>query len=293
MQLKPVLCFGEIVWDALPAGIFLGGAPLNVAYHLNRLGRPALPVSRVGDDFLGKETLRRLKAKEVSTKLIQTDANLPTGAVVVELNPAGDARYTICEPAAWDAIGMTDALSLAGREAAAVVYGSLALRKEDANPATLAALLGAAPVRLCDVNLRAPFDDRERVLAWAGKATHIKLNEEELERLSPVSIAEGLERALEALAETTGVGHLILTRGGEGAHVWKEGRFLSAAVPEVEVADTVGAGDAFTAAYLDAFLKGEAEEACLERAVKLGAFVAGRNGAQPDYGDGPSDNVSA
>jgi len=292
MELKPVLCFGEIVWDALPAGIFLGGAPLNVAYHLNRLGRPALPVSRVGKDFLGEETLRRLEAKEVSTKLIQRDADLPTGAVVVELDPSGDARYTICEPAAWDAIGMTDGLSRMAGDAVAVVYGSLALRKEDANPATLSALLEAAPVRLCDVNLRAPHDDRERVLDWAGKATHIKLNEEELERLSPVPVAEGLERALEALAETTGVGHLILTRGGDGAHVWKEGRVLSAAVPEVEVADTVGAGDAFTAAYLDAFLRGESAEACLDRAVKLGAFVAGRSGAQPDYGDGPPEGVS-
>ena len=287
--MKSILCFGEIVWDALPAGIFLGGAPLNVAYHLNRLGRPALPVSRVGDDFLGKETLRRLEAKKVSTGLIQTDPSLPTGAVVVELNPSGDARYTICEPAAWDAIGMTDTLSRAGGDAVAVVYGSLALRKDEANPATLSTLLETAPVRLCDVNLRAPFDDRDRVLEWAGKATQIKLNEEELDRLSPVPIAEGMERALEALAETTGVGHLILTRGGDGAHVWNEGHFLSAAVPEVAVEDTVGAGDAFTAAYLDAFLKGEGTENCLQRAVKLGAFVAGRNGAQPDYGAGSSE----
>ncbi|MFO7725381.1 MAG: PfkB family carbohydrate kinase [Oceanipulchritudo sp.] len=282
MKLKPVLCFGEIVWDALPAGIFLGGAPLNVAYHLNCLGRPGLPVSRVGDDFLGEETLRRLHGKGVSDELIQTDDDLPTGAVVVDLDPAGDARYDIREPAAWDAIEATEKLLHAGGKAAALVYGSLALRK-DVNRVALSALLEAAPVRLCDVNLRAPFDDRERVLEWAAKATHVKLNGEELDRLSPVSTGEGLEKALAALAETTGVGHFILTRGGEGAHVWKEGRFLSAPVPEVEVADTVGAGDAFTAAYLDAFLKGEEASDCLERAVELGAYVAGRNGAQPDY----------
>jgi fructokinase len=282
MSEESILCFGEIVWDALPEGIFLGGAPLNVAYHLNRLGRKAFPVSRLGDDFLGEETRRRLESRSVPLDLVETDPELPTGAVVVRLDDSGDARYTICEPAAWDRIGFSEALAGHADHAAALVYGSLAMR-EETNGKTLERLVASIPVRLCDVNLRAPFDDRDRVLHWARKATVIKLNEEELAQLSPVSPDEGFALSLEGLAELTGVGHLVLTRGGEGAMVWKDGVLHEAEVPEVRVADTVGAGDAFTAGYLNAFLGGSDAGECLRKAVGLGAFVAGKRGAQPEY----------
>lgn len=277
-----ILCFGEIVWDALPEGIFLGGAPLNVAYHLNRHKQRALPVSAIGVDFLGDETVRRLEAREIPADLVNRDGQRPTGAVVVALNASGDARYTILENAAWDAIPLSARLREEAARSTALVYGSLALR-EAPNRETLSFLLEKVPLRLCDVNLRAPYDRPDGVLPWARKATHIKLNDEELEVLSPVSPQEGLEASLKALAELTGVDHLILTRGGEGAAVLAEGAYFEAAVPEVEVADTVGAGDAFTAAYLNALIQGKAVADCLQAAVKLGAYVAGRNGAQPDY----------
>jgi fructokinase len=277
-----ILCFGEIVWDALPEGIFLGGAPLNVAYHLNRHKQRALPVSAIGVDFLGDETVRRLEAREIPADLVNRDGQRPTGAVVVALNASGDARYTILENAAWDAIPLSTRLREEAARSTALVYGSLALR-EAPNRETLSFLVEKVPLRLCDVNLRAPYDRPDSVLPWARKATHIKLNDEELEVLSPVPPQEGLEVSLKALAELTGVDHLILTRGGEGAAVLAEGAYFEAAVPEVEVADTVGAGDAFTAAYLNALIQGKAVADCLQAAVKLGAYVAGRNGAQPDY----------
>jgi fructokinase len=278
-----ILCFGEIVWDALPAGIFLGGAPLNVAYHLNRLGCRALPVSRVGADFLGDETLRRLKDAGVATELVQIDPDAPTGAVVVALNDAGDASYTILQPVAWDAIEETPQLDREAAAAAALVYGTLATRSAG-NAALLAKLLEAVPFSLCDVNLRQPHDDPGNALKWAARASVIKLNEEELQQLAP----EAGERAdiaerVAALSRKTGVQTIVVTRGGDGAALLHDGRVIQRPSPKVKVADTVGAGDAFTAAFLDGLLKGGDPEHALDDALRLGAFVASRHGAQPDH----------
>jgi fructokinase len=278
-----ILCFGEIVWDALPRGVFLGGAPLNVAYHLNRLGRRALQVSRVGADFLGAETLRRLRAAGVATDLIQIDDDAATGAVVVSLDRAGDASYEILHPVAWDRIAGTPELESAAASAEALVYGTLATRSES-NAALLSRLLDAVPFRLCDVNLRRPHDDPANALKWAARASVIKLNEEELEQLAPEAGDKARlgERAA-ALSARTGVGTIVVTRGGKGAAVLHDGAFTSRPSPKVEVADTVGAGDAFTAAFLDGLLKDGDPVGALDAALRLGAFVASRHGAQPEH----------
>lgn len=275
-----ILCFGEIVWDSLPEGIFLGGAPLNVAFHLNRMGNAALPVSRVGRDYLGEETRRRLESFDVTTSLIQTDPELRTGTVQVVLDSGGDARYEIVEPAAWDRIGWTPGLAAASG-ARALVYGSLATRSPG-NAEVLEKLIHAIPFRLCDVNLRPPYDDPDNARSWASRADVVKLNEEELERLAPAN-SGGLHGQARALADQLGAETLVVTRGGAGALVLRGGEFLDSPAPEVEVRDTVGAGDAFTAAFLDALLRGLPAETALQRALRLGALVAGRRGAQPDY----------
>lgn len=284
MKKDAILCFGEIVWDALPAGIFLGGAPLNVAYHLTRLGHRAFPVSRIGRDFLGEETLRRLKRGGVSTNLIQEDREHHTGAVVISLDESGDATYEIREPAAWDFIEPSGDLMEQAGTAAALVYGTLATRSPG-NARLLEQLLEAVPVSVCDVNLRKPYDDIENALLWAGKASLIKLNEEELARLVP-DAAGDIGRQAGALAEKAGVKTIVVTRGGDGALVWHEGNCSEKPSPDVDVADTVGAGDAFTAGFLSHYLKGADMETALEKALLLGGFVAGRSGAQPDYAAG-------
>lgn len=278
---QPILCFGEIVWDAMPSGIYLGGAPLNVAFHLNQLGHPALPVSRIGDDFLGRETLRRLKAADVAIDLIQADASHETGAVLVELDESGDASYEILEPAAWDFIRGEEKLMEQARAARALVYGSLATRSPG-NARLLGELLDRVPLSLCDVNLRKPYDDPENAIKWASRATIVKLNDEELDRLSPEG-DDGLEDKAAALAARLGVRTLVVTRGGKGAFVFHEGKGIARPAPEVEVADTVGAGDAFTAGFLGGFLESGSVEEALEEALELGAFVAGRSGAQPAH----------
>lgn len=277
-----ILCFGEIVWDALPEGLFLGGAPLNVAYHLHRLGNTACPVSRVGRDFLGRESLRRLRSYGVDTSLVQEDAEAETGAVLIQLSESGDADYTILEHVAWDRITADEQLAQAVGSAAALVYGSLSTRSSE-NRRTLDWLIREIPVRLCDVNLRKPYDDPETVLEWASRATIIKLNEDELNRLCGMEATESLEQKTKALASRTGVQTVVVTRGGAGAAILHHDRFQVGESPPVEVADTVGAGDAFTAGYLDARLRGLDTETCLQRALRVGAWVAGHRGAQPTY----------
>jgi fructokinase len=277
-----ILCFGEIVWDALPEGIFLGGAPLNVAYHLNQLGRRAFPVSRIGKDFLGAQTLRNLKRAGVSEELIQTDETYHTGAVVVSLSESGDASYEILQPAAWDFIQATDALMEHASRAGGLVYGSLATRSEH-NAKLLAELIDLVPFSVCDVNLRKPFDNPENALKWASKASLVKLNDEELDQLSPESSGSRLEDKAAALAARIGVKTLVVTRGGEGAYVFHEGKGHGRPAPKVEVADTVGAGDAFTAAFISTFMDNGDVAAALDKALRLGAFVAGQRGAQPTY----------
>ena len=278
----PILCFGEIVWDAMPEGIFLGGAPLNVAYHLTRLGFPALPVSRIGRDFLGDQTLRRLKDFHVTTDLIQEDETHPTGAVVISLDEKGDADYRILEPVAWDFIEPDDSLMQVASTARAIVYGTLATRSPG-NAEVLGRLLDRIPFSVCDVNLRKPHDDPKKALEWASRANVVKLNEDELGRLTP-DIAEGsLAVRVAALSNRLPARTIVVTCGGEGAYVWHEGVGISRKGPPVEVADTVGAGDAFTAAFLGGYLRTESVDRSLDMALHFGSYVAGQRGAQPDY----------
>lgn len=286
----PVLCFGEIVWDALPSGIYLGGAPLNVAFHLQQLGTAALPVSAVGNDFLGDEVIRRLALKKVSTKWIQRRRE-PTGSVVAHIGAAGDARYDILENRAWDHIEASAALMAIAGGATALVYGSLAARS-DSSRHTLQQLLAAAPLKLCDVNLRAPHDAPEAVLPLARQADWLKLNREELARLAPSGLlradtadsAADLPAAqLATFADWVGVANIIVTCGGDGAIVWSGGQRYAQAAPRIKVSDTVGAGDAFTARFLHGVLRQEATQQCLKAAVELGAWVASQPGAQPDH----------
>jgi fructokinase len=277
-----ILCFGEIVWDALPDGLFLGGAPLNVAYHLNKLGCPAYPVSRIGRDFLGEETTRRLKAAGIPDDLVQVDAAQHTGAVVVSINNDGDASYTILEPASWDFIEMQPELQAAAAGARALVYGTLSTRSE-ANTRLLEELIDEVPFTLCDVNLRKPFDDPANALRWASRATVVKLNDEELDVLSPAEKTATLEEKATGLVELLGAETVVVTRGGKGALVVSNGTCHSVPSPKIEVADTVGAGDAFTAAFLSVYIETRSAEKALEKAIQLGAYVASQRGAQPKY----------
>ena len=284
-----VLCFGEVLWDCLPTGGLPGGAPLNVAYHLARLGAEPRMISAVGADALGDEMLGYLTARGLSTEHVARHRRLPTGIVTVSLSASGQPSYTIEEGVAWDDIAGSGSWRAALPGAEAIVFGSLAARTA-ANRGALDELL-AAPglLRVMDVNLRAPFDERDQVLALARRADWIKLNDHELVALTGAATGEGdwpgsLRPMIEALAEATGCCRICVTGGARGAVLWNDGSFFSADAPEVIVRDTIGAGDAFTAALVHGLLTAPGEDqAILERACALGALVASLPGGQPDY----------
>ncbi|PQJ34926.1 hypothetical protein BSZ35_10245 [Salinibacter sp. 10B] len=278
-----ILCVGEILWDALPDGLFLGGAPFNVACHLRALGEDVGFVSRVGNDVLGDEALRRLRVYGLETDLMQVDDTLPTGFVRVALDDGGEPDYEIVEPAAWDAITLSDPLQQRGERAAAVVFGSLAQRAGTSRQ-TIQALCETNALRIFDINLRPPYIDRDVVERSLSIADVVKLNDHELHRLRTwFGLPNGAEAAMGALADTFGCSAVCVTLGGEGARLWNEGQYWSHPGYATEVADTVGAGDAFLAAFLSGIINDQNGEILLDRANRLGAFVASRSGALPSY----------
>jgi fructokinase len=277
----PVLCFGEVLWDSLPGGLFLGGAPFNVAYHLRSLGIDALMVSAVGDDALGGIIRRRAAEKGIPTGLLGTEPSAPTGLVHVSLDGAGNASYEIVQPAAWDFIRMTPELRAAAAGASALVFGSLAQRG-GVTRATLLELLGLDLLKVFDVNLRPPFDDPGVVEAGLSRSQVVKLNDQEFLRLArwfglPRSPREGAG----ALALRYGPTTVCITRGAKGAALWHEERWSEHPGYSVRVRDTVGAGDAFLASLLKGVLDGQTDQEILKRANAHGAFVATRDGATP------------
>jgi len=281
MASSEILCVGEVLWDALPEGLFLGGAPFNVACHLRGAGLPASMVSRVGDDRLGEEVLRRATRYGVGVDLIQTDSALPTGFVRVAIDESGNPAYEILAPAAWDAIEPSEALLLRAREARAIVFGSLAQR-DARSRATIARLWESDAMAVFDVNLRPPFDDRDVVDRSLRRADVVKLSEQELASVAEWFALRGTQRAqVAALAETFSCDVVCLTRGSQGAALWNDGRWTEHPGFKVEVRDTVGAGDAFLAVLLAGLFAGGSDASLLQHANLIGAYVATQYGAVP------------
>jgi len=280
---KPVLCIGEALWDGLPLGLFLGGAPVNVAQHMAQLGVPTACVSCVGDDTLGDEIRARLETRGVDTAFLQTDASLDTGFVKVTMGDGGIPSYDIVRPSAWDAIQTTEALLAAAEAAPAVIFGSLAQR-DATSAATIQAVVAAAQKRVFDVNLREPFVDQEAILACMQDLYLLKINDEELERMAGwVGCSTDEKTAAAALAAKYNIQLVCVTRGGKGAALWiSQGEeWLEHPGYGVTPIDTVGAGDSFLARLMQGLLAGEAPAAALSCANAMGAFVATQNGATP------------
>jgi fructokinase len=285
-QESEILCVGEVLWDALPEGLFLGGAPFNVACHLHALGQKVAVVSRVGDDRLGREALRRMKHRGMTTDLIQVDTTLETGFVQVIFDEEGGTEgpgYIIPQPVAWDALALTGALSERASQADAIVFGNLAQRQETARR-TVRGLLDTDALKILDVNLRPPYTEPVVVEASLNKADVVKLNEEELVEISSwVGRSGPLRDVMEALARRFECRAVCVTRGAEGSAIWHQGAWAERKSYQVKVQDAVGAGDAFLAALLSGFLDGRDCDEVLDLASKLGAYVASRSGATPEY----------
>jgi fructokinase len=281
MSAAEVLCVGEVLWDALPEGLFLGGAPFNVACHLRATGAVVSMVSRIGADRLGDEVLRRAKRYGVDTELIQIDDELPTGFVRVIVDDAGNPSYEILAPAAWDAIGPSEALLGRAARARAIVFGTLAQRDERSRR-TIQRLWDTKALMVFDVNLRPPFEDAQIVKQSLQRADVVKLSEDELTRIATwFDLGSTPRDAMTALADSFECSVVCMTRGSEGAVLLHDGVWTEHAGFEVEVRDTVGAGDAFLAVLLAGLLSGTSDEALLQHANLAGAYVVTQFGAVP------------
>lgn len=280
---KPaIVCFGEVLWDLLPSGKVAGGAPMNVAFHVNQFGMQSKMISSVGDDDLGKELKRFLEGKGVSTEFIQTDNTFPTGVVNVTLDAGGSPSYEIVSPVAWDNIHLDARVKDAVKAADALAFGSLACRTER-NKQTLFEYLEVAKARVFDVNLRTPFYSQPLIESLLAKADIVKMNDEELVLIAGWSGADGDERAqMEFLRNKFGLDLLILTRGKDGAACLDGKGFYEHPGFPVTVKDTIGSGDSFLAAFLSKYLVGENTRECLLFAGAVGAMVATRAGGTPE-----------
>ena len=288
MERKTIVAVGEVLWDLLPEGIFLGGATFNAAYHLRALGHESLLLSKVGRDVLGDEIDRRMDLAGMSRETLQHSDELPTGIVLVEVDDDGTPSYEIVRNVAWDDVEIDAAAAAAVDRAELVLFGSLSQRSETTRRAIRTTWKRAVP-KCFDVNLRAPHDDREVVLASLEASSIVKLNDEELLRVAGwTGIAAPRDSDPASLMQTIARRHdiatLCVTRGAEGAVLLHDGDIHEHPGFRVDVEDTVGAGDAFLAAFLDAYFEGVPPSAWLERGNRLAAYVASSRGATPPSG---------
>ena len=289
MSKSNILCFGEILWDLLPeelGGRIAGGAPMNVAYHLNALGIDANIISRVGNDDLGLELKTFLSKKAISTAYVQTDNVLPTGVVDVTLDEKGSPSYKIVQPVAWDNIMLTDDIKKAVSEADALVFGSLICRNE-ASKQTLFELLDLARTTVFDVNLRPPFYAKDLIEPLLQKANIVKMNEDELNIISKWnSLETDFTEQIREVQERYDIQTLIVSHGSVGAYCLENDVLYFQKAFDIIVKDTIGSGDAFLAGFLSEKMKGNAPQACLKKACAMGAFVATQSGATPAITEG-------
>ena len=284
-----VVGMGEALWDMLPEGKKIGGAPANFAYHVSQFGLDSRVVSAVGEDELGAEILKNFREKKLNC-MIET-VPYPTGTVQVELDANGVPCYDIREGVAWDNIPFTPALEGLARQTRAVCFGSLAQRSVVSRE-TINRFLDAMPggedrYKIFDINLRQGFYTKEILCNSMRKCNILKINDEELVTVSRMFGYPGIDLQDKCwiLLAKYNLRMLILTCGVNGSYVFTPGEISFVETPKVEVADTVGAGDSFTAAFVASVLKGLPVAEAHRIAVETSAFVCTRHGAMPALPD--------
>lgn len=281
-----VVGMGEALWDVLPEGKKIGGAPANFAYHVSQFGLPSRVVSAVGNDPLGREIVENFTSKGLN-HLIE-EVPYPTGTVQVEIDPAGVPQYDIKENVAWDNIPYTARLEALAGQTRAVCFGSLAQRNVVSRD-TINRFLDAMPqtadsLVVFDVNLRQGFYTKEILCNSMKRCNILKINDEELVTVSRMFGYPGIDLQDKCwiLLGKYNLRMLILTCGINGRYVFTPGNVSFQPTPKVEVADTVGAGDSFTAAFIASLLKGKSVTEAHALAVRTSAFVCTRKGAMPE-----------
>lgn len=280
-----VVGLGEALWDMLPEGKQIGGAPANFAYHAMLFCHEATVVSAVGEDALGKELTARLRAKQLNLEIPTVDH--PTGTVEIQLSEEGIPRYEILREVAWDYIPFTEGMASLAAQTDAVCFGSLAQRHITSRR-SIQRFIDAMPNqgrihKVFDINLRQCFYDRALLADSFQRATTVKLNDEELPIVTQLFGLKGEnpEEQCRQLMELFTLRMVILTCGTKGSYVFADTQSSFLDTPKVCVADTVGAGDAFTGAFIGALLNGQSLREAHAIAVRHSAFVCTQAGAMP------------
>lgn len=280
-----VVGMGEALWDVLPEGKKIGGAPANFAYHVSQFGLPSCVVSAVGNDPLGHEIVENFTSKKLNQLIAEVP--YPTGTVHVEIDQAGIPQYEIKENVAWDNIPFTPELEQLAARTKAVCFGSLAQRNVVSRN-TINSFLDAMPqtpdsLVVFDVNLRQGFYDKEILCNSMERCNILKINDEELMTLSHMFGYPDIDMQDKCwiLLAKYNLKMLILTCGINGSYVFTPGNVSFQPTPKVEVADTVGAGDSFTATFIASILRGKSVPEAHALAVQVSAYVCTQNGAMP------------
>lgn len=279
---KVIVGIGELLWDMLPSGKAIGGAPANFAYHAGRLGEEGWVVSAVGDDALGHEILDVLDEKRLHNLVAMVDK--PTGTVQVSLDDAGVPTYTIVEDVAWDHIPFTPKMQDLASRADAVCFGSLVQR--NGSRASVLKFLEAVPasaLKVFDINIRQHFYTPEILRKSLEIADVLKINDEEIVTLSEMfGLGSDPREACRKLIGQYSLRFVLLTKGAQGSEVISPDEVIPQGVGKVDVVDTVGAGDAFTAAFTVAYLRGDSLADAQKLAGEVTAYVCSHKGAMPE-----------
>jgi fructokinase len=288
MKEQLVIGIGEVLWDIFPEKSLqiMGGAPANFVFHTSQMGLQSLLISAIGKDDLGITLHKELEQHQIKHQIQMTDYE--TGSVLVSLDEKGIPTYEIKEPVAWDFIDVNETLLATAKQAAAVCFGSLAQRNEQSHKTILKIVNSTSTnaLRIFDINLRQHYYTKSIIEASLKACNVLKLNEEELVQL-PLILNWKAGQETNIIAHINkffpNIHTLILTKGAEGSSIYnQDGICLSTlGTPNTTIVDTVGAGDAFTAAFVACILKGHSIAAAHQKAIELAAFVCSQSGAIP------------
>ncbi len=294
---KKIVGLGEVLWDIFPERTWLGGAPANFAYITTLLGDQGIVVSRVGEDSRGVEALQRMEELGLDVSHVQTDREHPTGVVNVKIDVQGFAHYEIARPVAWDFLEWTPAWQHLAEEADAVCFGSLAQRSEKARSTIRKFLAAMSPdaLKVFDANLRQSYYSAEILMESMKLADILKVNDEELPTIMNLFGVPHKDEfsSAQRLTRDFDLKLVCVTRGGRGSLLVRGAESSQHPGFRVHVVDTVGSGDAFTAGLVHEYLRGASLERMNERANRVGAWVAGEEGAMPIPKGGTLENSLA
>lgn len=278
---KVIVGIGELLWDILPTGKMLGGAPCNFAYHAMKTGSRSYVISAIGDDDLGREIIKDLKLHNISCEYVQT-SNYPTGTVSVKLDVDGLPDYTIHQDVAWDNIEWNKNLLKLAKECDAVCFGSLAQRNSLSRDTveTFLSSLSSSCLKVFDINLRQSFYSADIIERSLNYANIFKLNDDELEVISPLLAIEGdIEERLKEILKRYNLDYIAYTMGSEGSILMSSKCISKVSAPKVDVVDTVGAGDSFTSRLVTGVLNNRPLNEIHKEATEVAARVCASKGA--------------